>query len=394
MATAQLKRQSLHAEERTQSVAPTPRTLPIAVFLGHQNITSHYVARLREEITLDRHRTFLQTKYGWSCPIRESIAWHSFHLCAQRTRLINATNRSKLVHNWLNLGHQRATMAPSSADKACMCPYCSLPEDFVHLLSCKAPRAMKFRYDATEDLRKSLGSNVVDTTILRVLKQWMETPNDHLVVPELLLSTESALETAISSQAAIGWTNLFRGFVSSAWGFIYKAEDNCPVSADNHSKAINHLALVIRALQDYSLAIWKSRNEVLHENSAQSCVIVHAKLHQDISRLYSLQASYSPILQSYFALPLQDRLLRPLRHKQRWLRLATLATSHFSSQGSRQQLVTTYFPYAPTTTTVRVTCHTVELPNALVPGSASPSLHQVPITTLLPPRAVPTIDCL
>ena len=38
MATAQLKRQRLHEEERTQSVAPIPRTLPVSVFIGHQNV--------------------------------------------------------------------------------------------------------------------------------------------------------------------------------------------------------------------------------------------------------------------------------------------------------------------------------------------------------------------
>ena len=250
---------------------------------------------------------------------------------------------------------------------------------------------MKFRYDATEDLRKSMGSTVVDVTILRAIKQWTEHPTNQLVVSdELVPLQDAALDRAILSQSSIGWTNLFRGFVSNAWGFIYyEDDDECPLQAESSPKALNHLALVVRALQDYSLAIWKSRNVVLHENSVQSLEIVHADLNQAISRLYDLKASYSPILQSYFTIPLPDRLLRPLCHKQRWLRLATLASSHSTSKGSRQQLVSTYFPYVPTGTDLPVQRTTVATSTGSTPANGPSVLYQVPITTLLPPRAVP-----
>jgi hypothetical protein len=53
--------------------------------------------------------------------------------------------------------------------------------------------------------------------------------------------------------------------------------------------------------------------------------------------MYALRDTFSPIVQSYFSLPIEAHLLRPLRQKQRWLRLVRLATSHSTMRGSRQR---------------------------------------------------------
>ena len=106
---------------------------------------------------------------------------------------------------------------------------------------------MKFRYDATEDLRKSMGSTVVDVTILRAIKQWTEHPTDQLVVSdELVPHQDAALDRAIISQSSIGWTNLFRGLVSNAWGFIYyEDDDECSLQAES-SPNCSQFTFIIR----------------------------------------------------------------------------------------------------------------------------------------------------
>ena len=66
-------------------------------------------------------------------------------------------NRSKLVHNWLNLGSQRARhgRCPDTALES-RYPYCPAHEDFTHMMTCPSPRAQKFRYDGMMQLRKVL----------------------------------------------------------------------------------------------------------------------------------------------------------------------------------------------------------------------------------------------
>ncbi|KAI2504095.1 hypothetical protein MHU86_10377 [Fragilaria crotonensis] len=52
VATDQLARQGVNVGERTQSCSHCPAShLPVEVFLGHQNIQSHYIPRLRDALS-------------------------------------------------------------------------------------------------------------------------------------------------------------------------------------------------------------------------------------------------------------------------------------------------------------------------------------------------------
>ena len=156
------------------------------------------------------------------------------------------------------------------------------------------------------------------------------------------------VDTALASQNQIGWLNFFRGFVSSDWGRVHPPIDILTLE-DRRIKSDKFRKDLIKADQDYVILIWHSRNDVLHEVGSESLAIVHAaSLNHSISQLYSLQSTFSPILQSYFTLPLADWLRRSPRQRKRWLQLARLATSHSSATGTTQQLLTTYFPHAPT----------------------------------------------
>jgi hypothetical protein len=101
--------------------------MPVQVFYGNTAITSHYLSRIRAEIGTDTHHDYLQTKYNWSDQQWCHIAWDSFEMVARRTQTKESVNRSKLVHNWLNLGSQRAKFVndddDESSDHAKQCPY-------------------------------------------------------------------------------------------------------------------------------------------------------------------------------------------------------------------------------------------------------------------------------
>ena len=184
-------------------------------YYGNQNITSHYVSNLRHEISADRHpRTYLQTKYKWSDQTWAWIARESMEMCAQRTLLKKASNRSQLVHNWLDLGMQRAKLSKNAPPLARCCPFCSSPENFTHLLSCADPGARKAQYDALMVLRKAINGPPGAAAILRAVKQWTILPTDNLVIDSSVLIYEPSIQRALAPQTHIGWTNFFRGFIS------------------------------------------------------------------------------------------------------------------------------------------------------------------------------------
>ena len=153
-----------------------------------------------------------------------------------------------------------------------------------------------------------------------------------------------SVSAALQSQTEIGWEHLFRGFVGSDWDGIYAPDDPATLE-DQHTLAIPRLATTIRALQDNSLALWSGRNTILHEHSIHCMAITSSQLNHNIThQMYNVSISLSEHLRSYFRLPLEARLRQSPRQRQRWLRLVHLASSHASSAGSRQQLISLFFP--------------------------------------------------
>lgn len=194
-----------------------------------------------------------------------------------------------------------------------------------------------------------------------------------------------ALRRALASQSLLGWTNFFRSFLCLEWGYIVILPDSLSTSARKVA-AVNSVASTIRAVQDYSLALWKSRNDLLHSNTIPSRVTLEASLDHDITSLYGLRTSFSPVIQSYFHIPLPERLKRSLRHKQRWLQLTRLATSHSSARGSKQQVISTYFPYTPVS--LQHSRPPDHLPTVHI-GTVAPILQQMqlPFSSLLTTNA-------
>ena len=106
------------------------------------------------------------------------------------------------------------------------------------------------------------------------------------------------------------------------------------------------------------LTIWRSFahfnlvKSPSHQNTEHSQAILKAqKLQHEITAMYDLRGTFSPIIQSYFSMPLDKCLRRSFRQKQGWLRLIRLATSPATSQRYRKQVISSYFPHAPSNTT-------------------------------------------
>jgi hypothetical protein len=83
-------------------------------------------------------------------------------------------------------------------------------------------------------------------------------------------------------------------------GIISDDTVNSHPRTDISQQAISHLALVIRALE-------------LHNHAEQSPDILHAQLNQEITTMFALRDTFSPIIQSYFSLPMATLQQVPIR---------------------------------------------------------------------------------
>ena len=149
-------------------------------------------------------------------------------------------NWSKLIRNWLNLGAQcakfRVLGGTIATEPERWCPYC-LP---------------------------SSGSLCPPSSLLR----WSE-------------STESQI-----------WPS------ADLWARNHGKPSIRP-NNNLHTAVTKAMMILIRALHNYTLQLWAGQNEVLHANDTETSIFVHSALNYHITQLYSLQSSFSPIIQKY-----------------------------------------------------------------------------------------------
>jgi hypothetical protein len=137
------------------------------------------------------------------------------------------------------------------------------------------------------------------TAILSAIKAWTFDPQSPITVQAKSLTFKPAITLALRNQNSIGWIHLFRGFISIDWRMISSKTDPTPSYA--HTTQANRiLPGIIKALQNYTISLWKSRYETLHASGADGLSTVYTSLNSDISQLYALKDTFSPITQSYF----------------------------------------------------------------------------------------------
>ena len=146
-------------------------------------------------------------------------------------------------------------------------------------------------------LRKVLDGSKGGSAILRAIKNWTLDPTAEGHSSTNTVNSEAAVSRAMASRQAIGWEHIFRGFVSLEWSNFYAATDFTPPEA-RRTRAISLLPKFVKGFQDYTLFLWKCRNDVLHEAGSDGIETVHATLSHDITQMYSLKDTLHSQLQS------------------------------------------------------------------------------------------------
>ena len=129
---------------------------------------------------------------------------------------------SKMLHGWLNTGHQRAKLTKDPLSS--LCPCCNSPDEtFEHILRCKAPLAETARKDAQKEL-SSISKKLRSTTwdvLYKALCNWLKFGDQmkHPCLDRMFLKAgqRTLIETAIKKQDKIGWKYAMRGYLSTSW---------------------------------------------------------------------------------------------------------------------------------------------------------------------------------
>jgi hypothetical protein len=362
-----------------QSTPLRPVSVPIVITVKGHTISNHYTRRLHEEIGDDRHQEYVRHKFNWDMQAHSSIDWQALEKFSKSVTLPDLSNASKLAHNWLPLGQRRQLLEEDDAAKlqASLCPCCLKEvETFEHLLRCPDPRRRKARYDALESLKYHLRQYPQGLLMASAIKQWTAANTTTIILP-FRQPYQDKVDQAVAEQSHIGWTNFFRGYISSTWGAIgiYPIMMPPPISKANRlkrshwkkarksclrsklrQKAYRFNAIAISALQNYSLYLYKTRNDILHDGDEETEAIVNVRLNDEIRQLYRDKEDFSPDDKAYFRIPIERILRRPPRGRRRWLYLARLIASRATDRVTEgQQVMPSYFTTKHHTTSPKPT---------------------------------------
>jgi len=130
--------------------------------------------------------------------------------------------------------------------------------------------------------------------------------------PPILQDLPPAIQAPVQQQQRLGWDQLYRGQVSSAWA---QAIDSLhPRLASTGTQV---MISMIRLMWIYILDAWKTRNQHLHSSANQLNL---PNYRQAAITLYELRHQLSPTAQTaLYQQPLEQLLEQPAPRLQRWV---------------------------------------------------------------------------
>ncbi|KAI2493658.1 hypothetical protein MHU86_20873 [Fragilaria crotonensis] len=318
-----------------------------SISINHRQLTGQYDDSIRYHVNGYHLRRYLQDKKQWSDKVWDTIDFHVFgkHYC--RLPLRQQITRTKFVYDQLPLGARRIQQARVKDPSLSLCPCCKVSvETSDHLLHCTSCP------ERTQHV-KSLKSTICSEDIHPVryilaagILHWLDHGDSVPFTPSLSEydpKFTSMLQDAIRDQARIGWGNALRGFFCKAWRETANHDFHAPNRLEI-ARGDARMRSIIEATHEFTRLTWLSRNSALHAKAdddvraTRDSEIAEIKLYHSMPHLLPLHD------QHYCSGSLAKLLSGSASTRRRWLRVVKQSMAAHARDGSRQSLLTSFFP--------------------------------------------------
>ena len=251
----------------------------------------------------------------------------------------------KLVHNQLPLGERRYRQSPIKEDSLRLCPCCkSQPEHLDHFLRCDCNQG---RNAALSKLK----SDICTTDIHPVryllsagLVHWLTASPLPFApsITEFPVHFHDMLNSALASQARIGWHQAVKGYFSKQWSILANLDMHHPTAKDVN-KGSSRIRSILRGLFGFTSQIWLARNAHLHAKDDEAVANIRSTENAEICHYHT-----NPHLLIFADRHLCSRSLNQLLNgsastRRRWLRRVKDSVSAAQRDGTRQPRITSFF---------------------------------------------------
>ena len=251
----------------------------------------------------------------------------------------------KIVHNQLPLGIRRYRQSRVKDDILRQCPCCkNAQETQEHFIRCPSnPQLSTGTQSLTSSLRKD-PHHPAGRLLIAGIKHWIAKPQEafHPDLRGYPLHMLSLIDTALTSQARIGWHQALKGFLSKSWIELATMDLHNPTTRSD-SLGTRRMAQLVQTFSNFSQSIWSARNAVLHSTDSETMANIRSTELAEIR--YHLQ---NPTLLSFADRYLCEWSLEKLTRssastRRRWLTRVKSSCEKATRDGSRQPLITRFF---------------------------------------------------
>ncbi|KAI2489451.1 hypothetical protein MHU86_25142 [Fragilaria crotonensis] len=316
----------------------------ISFSINGVRVTSQYDDCIRYHVNGYHLRRYMQEKKQWSDITWNDIDFELFGTHFRRLTAAQQIHQMKAVHDQLPLGTTRYKRSSVPSPSLKLCPCCkSTDEDSTHFFRCahnpiQQPGLVSLlkekSYPQAHPLRKLLVGG---------LRHWIATGHSDFC-PDLTAYPPHMKETvdlALKQQNTIGWDNAFRGFLSKKW-YELSTQSYTDTTID-HTIGTSRMKHTIQAIHGYTTALWKARNEILHDNSNDDMRTIRSDTIASITDYHRHPDKMLFEDRHLCSMPLETLLKASVSTQRRWLHRVKVSREQYTHQGTRQTLMTAFF---------------------------------------------------
>ena len=341
LATRYRQRGRLKSSEKV----PHENSQQCSIEVNGVRLTSQFDACIRYHVNGYHLRQYMQERNGWVDATWDEIDFDTFGKHFKRLSPSRQVLHMKIIHNQLPLGNRRYLQSGVHDEILRQCPCCqSEHETQDHFLRCSSNPKQESSLAALTSSIQNDPHHPVGRLLIAGVKHWLQNhdaefkPDTRGYPPHML----PLIESAIQSQARIGWLQAIKGFLSKDWRELATMDLYHPARREDLLGS-RRMTQLVNAFYTYNQTMWSARNEVLH--SADSANMLDIRSTELAEIRHNLN---HPTLLSFADRHLCDWSIEKLTRnsastRRRWLRRVKLSCEKATRDGSRQPLITSMF---------------------------------------------------
>ena len=214
--------------------ATPPEGTEIAFYMGNDLVTTNLNKRIQLALYGNNMVKYLQDKFEWIKKETNSIHFKATSLAKTRLSHAACIRVSKMMHKWLNIGHQKERICGSATNA--LCPCCGLEhENQDHMFCCQSAKTRRMIKEGLKIMEKVFRKDNIPSEMARSFLNKAKQATAE-IFPLAIVQCPEAWN-AVEAQDDFGTMAILRGHRHNQWYYAmsktYQKRSQSPGAINN-----------------------------------------------------------------------------------------------------------------------------------------------------------------